>query len=129
MMLLDRHFNSSSSRNIALENGIGSTPLWFQVTGLYGMTLLRERVNFQVSRKRSFARAPNPPSTFAKFPIKVATMCPHGNRERVLFDTNRSEMSRGRRKVSVKSVGSRIAQDQGPGGFPGWGFTFRYWRL
>src|ERR1035438_4118797 len=35
------------------------------------MTLLRERVNFQVSRKRSFARAPNPPSTFAKFPIKV----------------------------------------------------------
>src|ERR1035438_3010755 len=89
------------------------------------MTLLRERVNFQVSRKRSFARAPNPPSTFAKFPIKVATMCPHGNRERVLFDTNRSEMSRGRRKVS----GPEIAQDQGPGGFPGWGFTFRYWRL
>src|ERR1035437_675337 len=35
----------------------------------------------------------------AKFPIKVATMCPHGKRDRVLFDTNRSEMSRGRREA------------------------------
>src|ERR1035441_6799654 len=72
MMLLDRHFNSSSSRNIALENGIGSTPLWFQATGLYGMMLLRERVNFQVSRKRSFVRVPKPPRTSARSSINVA---------------------------------------------------------
>src|SRR5664279_3883881 len=40
------------------------------------MTLLRESVNFQVSRKRSFARARNLSSTSAKVPIKVATLYP-----------------------------------------------------
>src|ERR1022692_1256622 len=72
MMLLDRDFNSSSSRNIAIENGIGSSPLWFQATGLYVMMLLSERVNFQVSRKRSFVRAPRPPRTSARSLIEVA---------------------------------------------------------
>src|SRR5208282_3103612 len=72
MTLLDRDFNSSSSRNIALANGIGSSPLWFQATGLYVMMLLSERVNFQVSRKRSFMRVPNPPRTSAKSLIEIA---------------------------------------------------------
>src|ERR1035441_6262593 len=84
------------------------------------MTLLRERVNFQVSRKRSFARAPNPPSTFVKFPIKGATMCLRGKRERVYLTPI---------DPKCPAPGSRIAQDQGPGRFPGWGFTFRYCRL
>jgi hypothetical protein len=71
-MLLDRDFNSSSSRNIALENGIGSSPLAFQATGLYVMMLLSERVNFQVSRRRSLVRVPKPLRTSARSLIEVA---------------------------------------------------------
>src|SRR5208337_1855270 len=72
MMLLDRDFNSSSIRNIARENGTGSSPLWFQAAWLYVMRLLSERVNFQVSRKRSFVRVPKPLRTSVKSLIEVA---------------------------------------------------------
>src|ERR1039458_9680681 len=72
MTLLDRAFNSSSSCNIALENGIGSSPLWLQATGLYVMMLFSERVNFQVSRRRSFVRVPKPLRTAARSVIEVA---------------------------------------------------------
>ena len=54
---------------MGLENGMGSSRLWSQVTGLYGITLLSDRVNFQVSRVRSFARAPNLLSRSARLPI------------------------------------------------------------
>src|ERR1039458_2027434 len=53
MTLLDRAFNSSSSCNIALENGIGSSPLWLQATGLYVMMLLSERVDRKSTRLNS----------------------------------------------------------------------------
>lgn len=39
-------------RNIALENGIGSSPFQFQAAELYMTILFSERVNFHVSCKR-----------------------------------------------------------------------------
>src|SRR5664280_731252 len=92
------------------------------------MTLLRERVNFQVSRKRSFARAPNPLSTFAKFPIKsppwfrmgsanVFYLTPTGPKSPVAFSKNAQRCA-----VILGEHEAAVFGADGPGDMAGVGF-------